>query len=261
MYYNVWRFGRWPLAAYLLVVALMMFFEESLIFVPVNTDHDDWQPSGLPVEDVWFTADDGTRLYGWYVPHPHPRGVVLFCHGNAGNVTHRVDLLRGLHGPVGVSAFVFDYRGYGRSEGKPNERGVLADARAARAWLAGRESLAEDRIIVMGESLGGAVAVDLAALDGARALVIESTFSSLPDVAAHYYPWLPVRWFMRTRFDSVAKIGKYQGPMLQSHAGRDTIIPIQLGSTAVRRRGGGQARALPRAGEPGPQRFPPGMVL
>ena len=110
---------------------------------------------------------------------PNARAAVLFCHGNGGNITHRVERSRCCTGDVGVSVLIFDYRGYGRSEGKPSEAGVLADARAARAWLAAREKIAETDVVLMGESIGGAVAVDLAARDGARALVLESTFSSL----------------------------------------------------------------------------------
>jgi len=103
---------------------------------------------------------------------------------------------------------------------------VLADARAARAWLAERAGVAPERIVLMGESLGGAVAVDLAA-DGARALILENTFSSMPDVAAHHYPWAPVRLLMRNRFDSAAKIRSYHGPLYQSHGDRDSIVPLE----------------------------------
>lgn len=228
-YVLLWRPVRWLLLVYLLVLLAAMFLEESLIFFPARHPEGDWQPRGLKFEDARFEAADKTQLHGWYVPCKDHRAVVLLCHGNAGNVTTRADLLRELHDRVGVSVLCFDYRGYGRSEGKPNEQGVLADARAARCWLAEREGIAESDIVMMGESLGGAVAVDLAAADGARALVLQSTFTSLPEVAAHYYPWLPVRWAMRTRLDSVAKIGQYRGPLLQSHGDADRIIPYEFG--------------------------------
>jgi fermentation-respiration switch protein FrsA (DUF1100 family) len=130
---------------------------------------------------------------------------------------------------LGVSTMIFDYRGYGRSSGEPSEAGILADARAARAWLAKRAGVNEREIVLMGESLGGGVMVDLAAHDGARGLVLENTFTSLPDVAAFHYPWLPVRTLMRTRMDSAAKIGKFQGPLLQVHGDADTIIPYAIG--------------------------------
>ncbi len=217
------------MTCYLVVLGVMMFFEESFIFFPARYPEGEWQPKGLVFEDAWFETADGPRLHGWYVPHEHPRAVVLFCHGNAGNVSHRAEAMQVLHDYAGVSVLIFDYRGYGRSGGKPNEAGILADARAARAWLAERAEVEEAGIVLVGRSLGGAVAVDLAAADGARALVVESSFSSIPDVAAYHYPWLPVRWVMRTRLDSAGKIAAYHGPLLQSHSTADTIIPYKLG--------------------------------
>ena len=204
-------------------------WEESLLFHPVRFPEGDWQPAGLRFEDAWFTSADGTRLHGWYVSHRNPRAVVLFCHGNAGHLAHRAATLRVLHDRVGVSVMIFDYRGYGRSEGTPSEAGILADGQAARAWLARRAAVAESDIVVMGRSLGGAVAVDLAAAGGARALVLESTFSSVPDVAAARVPLVPAKLLMRTRLDSAAKIGRYDGPLLQSHGDADTVVPYKLG--------------------------------
>jgi len=215
--------------ASLILLVTVMIFEESLIFFPMRYPEGEWQPLGLPLEDAWFHADDGVRLHGWYAAREEPRAVVLFCHGNAGNVTHRAEQVRVLRELAEVSVLVFDYRGYGRSEGKPNEPGLLADARAARAWLAQRAGIPESEIVVMGRSVGGAVAVDLAARDGARALVLESTFTSIPDMAALHYPWLPFRRLIRNRFDSLAKIADYHGPLLQSHGDADTIVPHSLG--------------------------------
>ena len=228
-YRTGWRFARWVLVCYLLVMVILMIFEKSLIFFPMRYPEGDWEPPGVVFEDARFQSDDGTRLHGWYAAHERPRAVVLFCHGNAGNVTHRADTLRVLHDFVGVSVLIPDYRGYGRSEGKPDEPGVLADARAARKWLAEREGIPEKDVVLMGRSLGGAVAAILAAEDGTRALVLESTFSSIPDVAAHYYPWLPVRLLMQTRLDAAGKIVAYRGPLLQSHSKADRTIPYQLG--------------------------------
>jgi fermentation-respiration switch protein FrsA (DUF1100 family) len=227
--HRIWRAVRLALIAYLIVLLVMMFFEKSLIFIPLNYPDDDWRPGGLAIEEARFQASDGVRLHGWYVPHSQPVATILFLHGNAGNITHRAEVLRKLHGRIGASVLIFDYRGFGKSEGRPSEQGVLDDARAARKWLANREHIGESDIVLMGESLGGGVAVDLAAADGARALILESTFSSLPDAAAYHYPWLPVHLLMQTRFDSVAKIGAYRGPLLQSHGESDTIIPFALG--------------------------------
>ncbi|NLF07507.1 MAG: alpha/beta hydrolase, partial [Pirellulaceae bacterium] len=224
-----WRICRVLLIAYLVVVAASMFMENQLIFFPTRYPGGVWKPEGLEYEDAWFSSADGVRLHGWHVPHDNPRAVILFCHGNAGNVTHRASVLKILHDYAGASVMIFDYRGYGRSEGKPSGPGVLADARAARAWLAEREQIPESVIVLLGESIGGAVAVDLAARDGARGLVLESTFDALPEVAAYHYPWLPVRWAMRTRLDSASIIGRYRGPLLQAHGDADAIVPLQLG--------------------------------
>ena len=224
-----WRWLRAPLVAYGCVVLYMVWFENSLIYFPSKYPAGDWQPVGLKFEDSWFAASDGTRLHGWYVPAEQPVAVVLFCHGNGGNLSHRRDLLQFMQQLIGATVLAFDYRGYGRSEGAPNEAGVLADARAARAWLAERAGVREGDIVVMGESLGGAVAVDLAARDGARGLVLENTFTSLPDMAALHYPWLPSRWLMQHRLDSLSLIGRYHGPLLQTHGDADTIVPLASG--------------------------------
>jgi fermentation-respiration switch protein FrsA (DUF1100 family) len=214
---------------YLFCVVVLMIFEESFIFFPMRYPEGDWQPAGVSFEDAWFQSPDGLRLHGWYAGHESPRAVVLFCHGNAGNITHRADTLQALHDLANVSLLVFDYRGYGRSEGKPNEAGLVADARAARAWLADRAGVSEQDVVLMGRSIGGAVAVDLAANDGARALVLESTFTSVPDLAAHHYRFLPVRKLLHTRFDSLSKIRRYHGPLFQSHGDADTIVPYESG--------------------------------
>jgi fermentation-respiration switch protein FrsA (DUF1100 family) len=216
------------LAAYLTMLVLMMWFEESLVFFPIRYPGGNWQPRGLDYEDVWFTAADNVRLHGWYCPNPAASAVVLFAHGNAGNLSHRAEALRMLH-KCGAEVLIFDYRGYGQSEGRPNEAGILQDARAARAWLAGRAAVPEKEVVLFGESLGGAVMVDLAACDGARGLILQSTFPSLPEVAARHYPWVPVRLLMRTELNSLAKIDRYQGPVLQSHGDDDRIVPYELG--------------------------------
>jgi fermentation-respiration switch protein FrsA (DUF1100 family) len=223
------RFAALVLVPYLVVVLFMMLIENWLIFHPFPYPAGEWHPAGLEFEDAWFPSADGPRLHGWYVHRPGAVAAVLFCHGNAGNVTHRADVMRMLAGRVGVSVLVFDYQGFGRSEGKPSGAGILADARAARAWLAGREKITEPEVVLMGESIGGAVAVDLAAHDGAKALVLESTFDRLPNVAAYHFPWLPVRWLMQTRLDSAALIGRYHGPLFQAHGDADTVVPLEFG--------------------------------
>ncbi len=222
------RILRWLTVAYLAVLLLFMALEDSLLFFPTKYPTGDWKPAGLEFEDAWFTAPDGTRLHGWYVPAANPRAYALFAHGNAGHLADRAYTARMLAQDMGVSVLMFDYRGYGRSEGSPNEVGVLADARAARAWLAKRAGIDERDVVLMGESIGGAVMVDLAA-DGARGLILENTFTSVPDVAAHHYPWLPVRLLIQSQFDSANKITRYHGPLLQCHGDADEIVPLEFG--------------------------------
>ncbi len=223
-----WLRRAWTvLRIYLLLCLLMMLLERFLVF-PASHDGN-WKPAGLKFEDVHFQSQDGVKLHGWFLEHPAPREVVLYAHGNGGNLSYRAGILERIRRELGVSIMIFDYRGYGKSEGSPDEAGILADARAARAWLALRTEKKEQDIVLLGRSLGGAVMVDLAARDGARALILESTFTALPDVAAYHYPWLPVRWIMRTRLNSLDKIRNYRGPVLQSHGSADRVVPLELG--------------------------------
>jgi hypothetical protein len=203
--------------------------ERRHVFRPWKYPSGDWEPFELEYEDVTFKSADGTKLHGWFVPHQAPRAVVLFCHGNAGNISTRAKTLKELNERHDAAVFIFDYRGYGKSEGTPGEEGLLQDARAARKWLARRTGLDEHEIVLMGRSLGGGVAVDLAAKDGCRGLILESTFTSMPDVAGRLLPLLPTGWLMTQRFDSLTKIPNYGGPLLQSHGDKDKLIPIAQG--------------------------------
>lgn len=224
---TLWRCVRLAAVVYLLILLAMMFFEERLIFFPSRMPRETWDLPG--VERARFEAADGTRLHGWYFPQPQPRACILFACGNAGNISYRAQRFKQLSNVHRLSLFAFDYRGYGLSEGQPNEAGVLLDARAARTWLADRAGVKETNIVLMGESLGGGVMVDLASRDGARGLILERTYTSLPDVAAHFYPLLPVRMLMRNRLDSLSKIADYRGPLVHCHGDVDEIIPFEMG--------------------------------
>lgn len=215
---------------WVVVVASMWGLENFLVFRPsaYSAANLAWRPRGLVYEDAEIASTDGVTLHGWFAPHDAPRAVVLMLHGNGGNISGQADELRRLH-DMGAAALALDYRGYGKSTGSPNEAGILADARAARAWLAKRTGVEEREIVLWGFSMGGGVAVDLAARDGARGLVLQSTFTSLPDAAAVHYPWLPVRSLMRNRLDSASKIRQYQGPLLQCHGTADEVVPYELG--------------------------------
>ena len=217
--------------ACLLVLLGAMFCEERLIFFPVRYPDGDWDAPGIGREDVYFRTADGVRLHGWFCEVPDADFVVLFSHGNAGNLTHRDGSIRFWQRQVHASVFIYDYRGYGRSEGSPNERGVYADARAAYAWLRDEKRIAPERIVLFGESIGAAVSVQLGVEVPHRALVLESAFTSAVAMGVRQYPWLPVRWMMRNRFDSLAKIGRHRGPVFVAHGTQDSIVPFEMGRT------------------------------
>lgn len=207
--------------------------ERNLVFRPSRFPEGNWKPDALAFEDVWFRSADGTRLHGWYSPHPRPRAFVLFAHGISGNLTDRAEIVRVFHEKLDLSVLAFDYRGFGRSEGKPSEAGILADARAARGWLAEREGIDEHDVILLGRSLGGAVTIDLAARDGCRGLVLQNTFTTLAEAVSFHIPWFSVRRLLKSimeaRLDSLSKISQYKGPLLQSHGKEDSVVPFRLG--------------------------------
>ena len=187
------------------------YWERTSLFQPDRFPAGEWNQTAVLVQDASFGAADGTKLHGWYARNPQPKAHALVLHGNAGNVTLMADSLRVLNHRHGLSALALDYRGYGKSEGTPSEQGVLQDARAARRWLAQKEGIAESDVVLMGQSLGGGVAVDLASTDGTRGLVLTGTFTSIPDVAQHHVSWLPMKWILQTKMDSLGKIKNYHG--------------------------------------------------
>ena len=178
---------------------------------------------GLAYEDVALRTSDGVTLSAWWVPAPEQRGAVLLLHGNAGNISHRIDYLAMFH-RLGYSTLIVDYRGYGLSTGEPSEEGTYRDAEVCWAWLEARGVAARD-IVVFGESLGGGVATWIAERRTPRALVLASTFTSIPDLAEAIYPYLPVRLLSRIRYDNLARLPNVAAPVLVMHSPDDEIVP------------------------------------
>ncbi|MFK5956527.1 MAG: alpha/beta hydrolase [Planctomycetota bacterium] len=202
--------------------------DEWFLFFPTTYPDGNWEPEGLDYADVWFRAEDNTPLHAWYFEHPNPKAVVLYAHGNGGHLAHRGSLMQYLRDSLGVSVLIFDYRGYGRSEGVPTVIGVLQDARAARSKLAELASVKENQIVLMGRSLGGAIAADLTRDIVPRALILESTFSSFKDIAEVAAPNLS--WLVpKDKLNSLDALQNYAGPLFQSHGNRDATIPFSLG--------------------------------
>jgi len=215
----------------------VVFFEESMVFFPTRYPDGFWdteavsRSTGTIVEDHFFTTEDRLRLHGWWC-RPQTRGgtadmVLLWFHGNAGNLSHRADLMVRLAG-IPVQVFIVDYRGYGRSEGRPDERGLFLDGRAAWRYLVGDRGIAPGKIVVFGKSLGGAVAVDLVSEVEPAGLILESTFTSVPDMAAFHFPIAPRR-LIRIRMDSLSKIPAIGAPKLHIHSPADEVVPFELG--------------------------------
>lgn len=201
---------------------------EQLLIYPQSVAPSFASPEQARGQQVWIETADHQRLDARYFAHPNPQAVALYCHGNVGTVDKWSVLAQRLSQLHRLSILVFDYRGYGRSTGLPNERGILQDAEAARNWLAEANSIEPNEIVLIGRSLGGAVAVDLASKGGARGLILESTFSSLPDVAERHAGWLVPEWNMTQRLNSAEKIKHYTGPLLQSHGTADNLIPLPV---------------------------------
>lgn len=214
---------------YLVIMFLMWWFENRLVYRPFVAA-ECWEPAPDPlIEDVWLMMDDGTRLHAWWYPGPESRGAVMICHGNGGNLSGRGLTLLRFGQALDRSIFIFDYPGYGKSEGRPNERKCYAAAETAYRWLTDNRGLSAEQITFYGESLGGGVAVELATKHPHHSLVLMKTFTSMPAVAKRLYPWLPIYTLMSNRFDNLAKIKQCTRPVLIVSARGDTLVPYAHG--------------------------------
>jgi len=218
-------------AGYAAVLLGLYAFQSRLVYFP-NMPSRALGPGpdsiGLAYETVEIITEDGIRLDAWYVPAREARGTVLFFHGNAGNISHRLDSLR-VFNQLGLSTLIFDYRGYGRSEGKVSEQGIYRDAEAAWRHLTGERGIPAAEIVLFGRSLGAAVAASVASRHRPGALIIESGFVSVPDMAAELYPWLPARWLARIGFPTGDFLEAVSSPVLVVHSRDDEVIPFGHG--------------------------------
>jgi len=200
----------------------------TLLFHPTPYNRRDWQEPGFQYEDLTLTTSDGVRINAWYLPTEEPKAWVVFSHGNAGNLSGWGYAADEMRSRFGVSVLIYDYRGFGKSEGTPTVPGILKDGRAARDWLCKRESLKPNELVYCGRSLGGAVAVDLAAETGAKGLILESTFTSIPDMAKKIVSFAPGS-MVRYKLNSLARIKNYNGPLLHCHGDADSVVPFSQG--------------------------------
>lgn len=207
----------------------MSLLDQFFVYHPEPWKDQDWKVrSGVPLEDVWFQSGDGTKLFGWYVEAQADRPVILWCHGNAGNIINRLENLRELY-RIGLSVFIFDYRGYGRSQGKPSEEGLYQDALGAYDYLTRTRMIRPERIVVFGRSLGAAVAGEVAVQKPAAGLILESAFPSIGAVAKFHYGGVPVNWLLGANFALIDRLPQLSLPKLIIHGEKDDIIPLELG--------------------------------
>ena len=207
-------------------------FDRFLAFFPTKEITNTPDDLGMHFEEVYFPAADGTQLHGWFIPGRGDDTLVWF-HGNAGNISHRVYNIMLLYQHVGASIFIFDYRGYGHSEGKPSEKGMYSDGEGVLEYLRSREDIDDERLILFGRSLGGCIVAELATRHRTKGVIIESSFTSVDAMSRYKRPaiafFLPSRLLVRSRFDSLSKMGRIHSPMMIVHGDKDVTVPIHMG--------------------------------
>ncbi|UCC44356.1 MAG: alpha/beta hydrolase [Candidatus Zixiibacteriota bacterium] len=229
---RIFRIMLWLVITVLgVVVALLAFLyfgQGKIIFIPSRSIDATPADAGLAYEDVYIEVDDGVQIHGWYARQNSSAPTVLFCHGNAGNISHRISTAQMLN-ELGVNYLMFDYRGYGRSGGSPSEENAYGDAAAAYRWLRTEKGVPAESLFVFGRSLGGAVGVELSTAQDCAGLILESTFTSISDMGKRIYPFLPVKLLVRYRFASIEKMSRVKCPLLVAHSADDELIPYEMG--------------------------------
>ena len=203
------------------------FLEKKSLYFPLRKIESVPQDAGLDYEEVFVTTKDGVQISAWFIPSGEPRATILFSHGNGGNISHRIEKMKILN-ELNLNIFIFDYRGYGMSKGNPSEEGLYLDAAAAYDCLVNEKKIPARKIIGYGESLGGAVIIDLASKRELGGVIIEGSFSSIRDMAKKYFPFIPV-FVYKTSFNSFEKIKSIKSPKLHFHAVSDKTVPFELG--------------------------------
>jgi uncharacterized protein len=214
----------------LLYAVFLVGCEKKIIFHPAKFPEGYWDPVslGLKAQDISFQSEDGINLHGWYVPTPGARATLLWFHGNAGNLSHRLDNIQRLL-PLNLNIFIFDYRGYGKSEGEPDEKGIYKDSQAAYNKVLELEGVSVDSLFLFGRSLGGICAVETALNNSARGLILESVFTSASDMSRKIMPLIPLGWAIRSKLEAINQVPELKLPKLFLHGDRDEVVPFDLG--------------------------------
>ena len=213
---------------YLIILVSVYVFQGALLYFPRKYLEASPLDAGLQYETILYEAEDGVKISAWYIPCEGAEKAILFCHGNAGNISHRIDSIKIFY-QLGFNVFIFDYRGYGQSRGKPSEKGLYRDVKGAWDYLIEKKNFREDQIVLFGRSLGGTVASWMAARTKPGALIVESAFTSVPDLARKIYPFLPVRLLCRHVFAAIDYVKQVKCPVLVVHSPDDELIPFKHG--------------------------------
>jgi len=209
------------------VFVFLRYLEKKNLYFPLRTIEVKPDDAGLNYENVSLTTKDGIEISGWFIPAKTPRAFLIFCHGNGGNISHRLEKLV-MFNNLNLDVLIFDYRGYGTSKGRPSENGLYLDAEAVYEYMKNEKGAPPERIIIYGESLGGAVAVDLASRHETGGVIIEGGFTSVKDMAKKIFPFIPT-FIYKSRFDSLEKIKAVKTPKLIFHSADDEVVPFELG--------------------------------
>ncbi len=215
------------IAVLILIVLYFRYFERKNLYFPLRTIEATPEALGLDYEEVTITAEDGIQISGWFIPSGTPRATLIFCHGNGGNISHRLEKIE-MFNDLNLNVLIFDYRGYGMSKGSPSEKGLYLDTEAVYEYLVDEKKILPQKIIAYGESLGGAVAIDLAGKHEMRGIIIEGTFTSVRDMAKRLLPFIPT-FIYASSYDSLGKIKNVKSPKLIFHSIDDEIIPFEMG--------------------------------
>ena len=228
---SLWKFLLIGVCIYAGLTALVYFRQSSLVYYPNMPSRAltaTPQQIGLAYEDVNLLTEDGVRLHGWYVANEPSDKTLLFFHGNAGNISHRLESIELFH-RLGLNVLIIDYRGYGQSQGKVSEAGTYRDAEAAWRYLTRERGIGAERIVIFGRSLGSAIAAWLASRHRPGALILESSLSSVPSMARRLYPFLPVKWLSKFSYATAEYVREIDCPLLVLHSPQDEIIPYAEG--------------------------------
>ncbi len=224
-FFYLWLFftiiyGGFGLVLFLMQPKLMYRPTKDILYTPDEL--------GLKFDDVAIETQDGLKISAWYIPAKNAKFTVLLCHGNGGNLMHRLDYINLFHS-LGLNCLIFDYRGYGKSHGKPDEQGTYKDAAAAYKWLIDNKKVQPRNIIIYGQSLGGSIAAKLASDVQAGSLVLESSFTSFLDMAKQFYWHMPVKFFVRYSYNTFEYLTKITCPVLVIHSKDDEVVPFEFG--------------------------------